>query len=65
MPIFRSITLYTAAYGVVAEVLRSWCVVLCTVCKFVSKKMFMNKALVTRVSTQLCCVSYVDLETIQ
>ena len=37
MPIFRSIrlySLYTTAYGV--QHLRSRCVILCTVCKFVS-----------------------------
>ena len=40
MPIFRSIRLYTtyciwcSALGVVAEVVRSRCVVLCTVCEF-------------------------------
>jgi len=42
MPIFRSIyvvycCIWCSALGVVAEVLRSRCVVLCTVCKFVSE----------------------------
>ena len=40
MPIFRStgcvLRIWCSALGVVAVVLRRWCVVLCTVCEFVS-----------------------------
>ena len=45
--------IWCSALGVVAVVLRSWCVVLCTVCKFVSDESDTNSHTVHKTKHQL------------